>query len=172
MNLIGANVFQPELIRRFAVILANFATACTYDRCVAGERLRTVISSIIRRRRGLIAVIGLSCLRGGLAQPKSSQTGDLPTRTSSAAQRLSSITVRTPDTVPFPTSHFGYDPANSDCSGAGIRTISEEHFAIDLDKIEEEKQLDGIFVLRINTDLTPIEPMLCYKQLWTIEQIF
>jgi hypothetical protein len=53
-----------------------------------------------------------------------------------------------------------------------LRTISEEHFAIDLDKIEEEKQLDGIFVLRTNTDLNPLEAMLCYKQLWTIEQTF
>jgi hypothetical protein len=40
--------------------------------------------SIIRRRRGLIAAIGLSCLRGGLAQPKSSQMGDLQ-RTAFAA---------------------------------------------------------------------------------------
>ena len=36
-----------------------------------------ITSSIIRRRRGLIAAIGFSCLRGGLAQPKSSQMGDL-----------------------------------------------------------------------------------------------
>jgi hypothetical protein len=36
-----------------------------------------VMSSIIRRRRGLIAAIGFSCLRGGLAQPKSTQMGDL-----------------------------------------------------------------------------------------------
>jgi hypothetical protein len=32
------------------------------------------------------------------------------------------------------------------------------------DKIEEEKKLDGIFVLRTNTDLNPLEAMLCYKQ--------
>ena len=40
------------------------------------------------------------------------------------------------------------------------------------DKIEEEKKLDGIFVLRTNTDLNPLEAMLCYKQLWTVEQTF
>jgi hypothetical protein len=34
------------------------------------------------------------------------------------------------------------------------------------------KKLDGIFVLRINTDLNPLEAMLCYKQLWTVEQTF
>ena len=46
-----------------------------------------------------------------------------------------------------------------------LKTISEEHFAIDPDKIEEEKKFDGIFVLRTNTDLNPLEAMLCYKQL-------
>jgi hypothetical protein len=45
-------------------------------------------------------------------------------------------------------------------------------FAIDPDKIEEEQKFDGIFVLRTNTDLNPLEAMLCYKQLWTVEQTF
>jgi hypothetical protein len=53
-----------------------------------------------------------------------------------------------------------------------LKTISEEHFAIDPDKIEEEKKFDGIFVLRTNSDLNPLETMLCYKQLWTVEQTF
>jgi transposase len=53
-----------------------------------------------------------------------------------------------------------------------LRTISEEHFAIDPDKIKEERKFDGIFVLRTNTDLNPLEAMLCYKQLWTVEQTF
>ena len=53
-----------------------------------------------------------------------------------------------------------------------LKTISDEHFAIDPDKVEEEKKFDGIFVLRTNTDLNPLEAMLCYKQLWTVEQIF
>ena len=53
-----------------------------------------------------------------------------------------------------------------------LKTMSEKHFAIDPDKIEEEKKLDGIFVLRTNTDLNPLEAMLCYKQLWTVEQTF
>ena len=51
-----------------------------------------------------------------------------------------------------------------------LKTISEEHFAIDPDKIEAEKKFDGIFVLRTNTDLNPLEAMLCYKQLCTVEQ--
>jgi len=53
-----------------------------------------------------------------------------------------------------------------------LKTISGEHFAIDPDKIEEEQKFDGIFVLRTNTDLNPLEAMLCYKQLSTVEQTF
>jgi Transposase DDE domain len=53
-----------------------------------------------------------------------------------------------------------------------LRTVSDEHFAIDADKVEEEKRFDGIFVLRTNTELNPLEAMLCYKQLWTVEQTF
>ena len=53
-----------------------------------------------------------------------------------------------------------------------LKTISDEHFAIDPDKVEEETKFDGIFVLRTNTDLNPLEAMLCYKQLWTVEQTF
>jgi len=53
-----------------------------------------------------------------------------------------------------------------------LKTISDEHFAIDLDKVKEEKKFDGVFVLRTNTDLNPLEAMLCYKQLWTVEQTF
>ena len=53
-----------------------------------------------------------------------------------------------------------------------LKTISDEHFAIDPDKIEEEQKFDGIFVLRTNTDLNPLEAMLCHKQLWTVEQTF
>jgi len=46
-----------------------------------------------------------------------------------------------------------------------LKTISDEHFAIDLDKVKEEKKFDGVFVLRTNTDLNLLEAMLCYKQL-------
>jgi hypothetical protein len=53
-----------------------------------------------------------------------------------------------------------------------LKTIGDQHFAIDPDKIEEEKNFDGIFVLRTNTDLNPLEAVLCYKQLWTVERTF
>ena len=53
-----------------------------------------------------------------------------------------------------------------------LKTISADHFAIDPAKVEEDKRFDGIFVLRTNTDLNPLEAMLCYKQLWMVEQTF
>ena len=45
-----------------------------------------------------------------------------------------------------------------------LKTISDQHFAIDPDKIAEDNKFDGIFVLRTNTDLNPLAAMLCYKQ--------
>ena len=48
-----------------------------------------------------------------------------------------------------------------------LKTIHDDHFAIDPDKVEEDKKFDGIFVLR-----NPLDAMLCYKQLWTVEQTF
>jgi len=53
-----------------------------------------------------------------------------------------------------------------------LKTIRDDHFAIDPDKVEEDEKFDGIFVLRTNTDLNPLEVMLCYKQLWTVEHTF
>jgi transposase len=53
-----------------------------------------------------------------------------------------------------------------------LRTTGEEHFVIDAAKAEEDAKFDGIFVLRTNTELGPLDAMLCYKQLWTVEQTF
>jgi hypothetical protein len=41
-----------------------------------------------------------------------------------------------------------------------LKTFSDDHFAIDPNKIEEEKKFDSIFVLRINSDLNPTSPIL------------
>ncbi len=46
------------------------------------------------------------------------------------------------------------------------------HFAIDRAKAEEDAKFDGVFVLRTNADLSPLEAMLCYKQLWMVERAF
>src|SRR4051812_45357803 len=76
----------------------NLATACTYDRCVAGDRLRTVMSSIIRRRRGLISVIGDLPSRVGdppnPGRPESPLAARYPELI--PRQRVSSIAVRLP----------------------------------------------------------------------------
>jgi hypothetical protein len=53
-----------------------------------------------------------------------------------------------------------------------LKTITADHFAIDAAKVEEDKKFDGIFVLRTNTELAALDAMLCYKQLWTVEQTF
>ena len=48
----------------------------------------------------------------------------------------------------------------------------EDHFAIDRAKAEEDAKFDGVFMLRTNADLTPLEAMLCYKRLWMVERAF
>jgi Transposase DDE domain len=53
-----------------------------------------------------------------------------------------------------------------------LKSSGEDHFTIDRAKASEDERFDGIFVLRTNTDLNPLEAMLCYKQLWTVEQTF
>jgi DDE family transposase len=53
-----------------------------------------------------------------------------------------------------------------------LKTTGEGHFAIDRGKADEDTRFDGVFVLRTNTDLSPLAAMLRYKQLWTVEQTF
>jgi transposase len=53
-----------------------------------------------------------------------------------------------------------------------LKTVGEDHFAIDRAKVAEDARFDGVFVLRTNTDLNPLAAMLRYKQLWTVERIF
>jgi DDE family transposase len=53
-----------------------------------------------------------------------------------------------------------------------LKTTGAEHFTIDRAKAEEDAKFDGVFVLCTNTELNPLEAMLCYKQLWTVEQTF
>ena len=47
-----------------------------------------------------------------------------------------------------------------------------EGFAVDRAKVEEDAKFDGVFVLRTNSHLSPLEAMLVYKQLWTVERAF
>ena len=53
-----------------------------------------------------------------------------------------------------------------------LATAGEDHFVIDRAKAEEDARFDGVFVLRTNTELAPLDAMLCYKQLWTVERTF
>jgi transposase len=45
-------------------------------------------------------------------------------------------------------------------------------FAVDRAKVEEDAKYDGVFVLRTNAGLSPLQTMLVYKQLWTVERAF
>jgi len=51
-----------------------------------------------------------------------------------------------------------------------IKTVGRR-FTIDPARVEQDALFDGIFVLRTNTDLPPLQAMLRYKQLWKVEQI-
>ena len=53
-----------------------------------------------------------------------------------------------------------------------LKTVGDGHFAVDRSKADEDARFDGVFVLRTNTDLNPLAAMLCYKQLWAVEQTF
>ena len=53
-----------------------------------------------------------------------------------------------------------------------LKTVGDGHFAIDRSKAEEDARFDGVFVLRTNTDLSPLAAMLRYKQLCTVEHSF
>jgi hypothetical protein len=46
-----------------------------------------------------------------------------------------------------------------------LKTAGEEHFAVDPDKIDEDKKSRAFSTLGTNTDLNPLDVMLCYKRL-------
>jgi len=49
---------------------------------------------------------------------------------------------------------------------------SSKRFEIDQAKVEADARYDGVWILRTNTDLTPMVVALVYKHLWMIEAIF
>src|SRR5664279_4508013 len=53
-----------------------------------------------------------------------------------------------------------------------LATPGDDRFAIDRAKAEEDAKFDGVFVLRTNADISPLEAMLCYKNLWRVERAF
>jgi len=48
----------------------------------------------------------------------------------------------------------------------------EAGFAVDEQRVAEDARFDGIFVLRTNTALDPLQAMLCYRELQGVEQLF
>src|SRR6266851_1837521 len=53
-----------------------------------------------------------------------------------------------------------------------LKTVSAEHFAVDETRVAEDARFDGLFVLRTNTKLTPLQVMLRYRDLLRVEQLF
>jgi len=50
--------------------------------------------------------------------------------------------------------------------------VSAEHFAIDETRVAGDARFDGLYVLRTNTKLTPLQVMLRYRDLLRVEQLF
>ena len=53
-----------------------------------------------------------------------------------------------------------------------LKTVSARHFAIDAERVAEDARFDGLYVLRTNTKLTPLQVMLRYRELLRVEQLF
>jgi hypothetical protein len=49
---------------------------------------------------------------------------------------------------------------------------SEKVFQIDPGKVADEARLDGIFVLRTNARISPLQAVLRYRDLWQVETLF
>src|SRR5689334_20635546 len=53
-----------------------------------------------------------------------------------------------------------------------LRTTSKTAFEIDPGKLAEEARYDGVFVLRTNARITPLQAVLRYRDLMQVEQLF
>src|ERR1700741_5154257 len=53
-----------------------------------------------------------------------------------------------------------------------LKTVSAQHFAVDETRVAEDARFDGLYVLRTNTKLTPLQVMLRYRDLLRVEQLF
>jgi DDE family transposase len=52
-----------------------------------------------------------------------------------------------------------------------LKTVSAEHFAIDETRVADDARFDGLYVLRTNTKITPLQVMLRYRDLLRVEQL-
>jgi hypothetical protein len=53
-----------------------------------------------------------------------------------------------------------------------LKTPDEQHFTIDEDRIADEARYDGLYILRTNTRLHPLNVMLRYRDLLVVEQVY
>jgi hypothetical protein len=53
-----------------------------------------------------------------------------------------------------------------------LRTTKKKAFEIDIGKIAEEARYDGLFVLRTNARIPPLQAVLRYRELLTVEALF
>jgi transposase len=53
-----------------------------------------------------------------------------------------------------------------------LKSAGSQHFTIDQEKLAQEEQFDGMWVLRTNSTLSAEEVARKYKQLWMVESIF
>jgi hypothetical protein len=53
-----------------------------------------------------------------------------------------------------------------------LKTPDQQHFAIDESRVAEEARYDGLYVLRTNTQMSPLTVMRRYRDLLVIEQLF
>jgi hypothetical protein len=52
-----------------------------------------------------------------------------------------------------------------------LKTVSTKHFAIDEARVAEDERFDGLYVLRTNTKIPPLQVMLRYRDLLRVEQL-
>ena len=53
-----------------------------------------------------------------------------------------------------------------------LKTPDEKHFEIDDKRVADDARYDGLYVLRTNTNLSPVAAMLRYRELLKVEDIF
>ncbi len=53
-----------------------------------------------------------------------------------------------------------------------LKTPAGQHFTIDEDRIAEDARYDGLYILRTNTQMHPLNAMLRYRDLLVVEQLF
>jgi hypothetical protein len=53
-----------------------------------------------------------------------------------------------------------------------LRTTAKNAFEIDIGKVAEEARYDGLFVLRTNARITPLQAVLRYRELLSVEALF